>query len=129
MTPADGDIVIPQKVGQMILTKAKLKPNVTRAEMTQFRVLNGIPWHKIDFNDEMILCVEDEDRISYFKGCYLGQEVIARVHYKGHAPKQLVTKMLRDCDADQRKQLTSRVTDPRSGDFIGFVFDKTEEPL
>ncbi len=123
--PAEEDVVIPQKAGIMILTKRKLKCEVTKADMTLFRVLNNIPLHGTDFHDEMILCVADEERVSYLKGCYLGQEIVARVHYKGAPPKKLVAKLLRDCSPDQQKQMTSRVTDPRSGDFIGFVFDKT----
>ena len=123
--PPEGAVLIPQRVGQLWLTPAKLPTNVSRAEMTKFRVLNEIPWQGVDFDDEMILCVTDEERVSYFKGCYLGQEVVARVHYKGRPPKKLVVKMLRDCTVEQRKAMTSRVTDPSSGEIIGFVFDKT----
>jgi folate-binding protein YgfZ len=86
--------------------------------------VNEIPWQGVDFDEEMILCVADEERISYLKGCYLGQEVVARVHYKGRPPKKLVVKMLRDCTADQRKSITSRVTHPATGEVTGFVFEK-----
>ena len=27
--------------------------------------------------------------ISYTKGCYIGQEIIARIHFRGHVAKQL----------------------------------------
>jgi folate-binding protein YgfZ len=30
-----------------------------------------------------------EDAISYSKGCYLGQEVVARIHYRGHVNHEL----------------------------------------
>jgi folate-binding protein YgfZ len=31
-----------------------------------------------------------EDAISYDKGCYLGQEVVARVHFRGHVNRRLM---------------------------------------
>ena len=30
-----------------------------------------------------------EDMISYTKGCYVGQEIIARIHFRGHVAKKL----------------------------------------
>jgi folate-binding protein YgfZ len=30
-----------------------------------------------------------EELISYTKGCYVGQEIIARIHFRGHVAKQL----------------------------------------
>ena len=30
-----------------------------------------------------------EGMISYTKGCYIGQEIIARIHFRGHIAKQL----------------------------------------
>lgn len=32
-----------------------------------------------------------DDAVSYAKGCYLGQEIIARIHFRGHVPKRLAT--------------------------------------
>ena len=118
-------VIIPQKVGKLILTAVKLPANVTEQEMTIFRVVNAIPWQGADFDEDMVLCVADEELISYLKGCYLGQEIVARVHYKGSPPKKLVVKMLRDCDTEQRRALSSRVTHPSTGEITGFVFDKS----
>ena len=121
----EGGVVIPQRVGRLLLTLTEMKTNVTRDEMTKFRVVNEIPWQGVDFDEEMVLCVADEELISYLKGCYLGQEVVARVHYKGRPPKKLVVKMLRDCTSEQRKSMTSRITHPATGEVTGFVFEKT----
>jgi len=30
-----------------------------------------------------------EEMISYKKGCYIGQEIIARIHFRGHVAKRL----------------------------------------
>ncbi len=32
--------------------------------------------------------------ISYNKGCYIGQEIIARIHFRGHVAKQLTGLIL-----------------------------------
>jgi tRNA-modifying protein YgfZ len=120
-----GDVFIPQAEGRMMLTPRDIKPNVSKTDFTRFRVRNRIPLQGVDFDDELILSVADEERISYLKGCYLGQEIIARVHYKGMPPKRLNVKMLRDCPPEQAKTMTSKVIDHATGELTGFVFDKT----
>jgi aminomethyltransferase len=35
-----------------------------------------------------------EGLISYNKGCYIGQEIIARIHFRGHIAKQLTGLIL-----------------------------------
>ena len=125
----EGDVFIPQRAGRLWLTSSSAEADVTRDEMTKFRILNEIPWQGVDFDEEMILCVTDEEFVSYLKGCYLGQEVVARVHYRGRPPKKLVVKMLRDCTVEQRKAMTSRMTHPATGEITGFVFDKTEDQV
>ena len=119
-----GDVFIPQKIGRLWLTPSVLQTDVPESEMTKFRLIHEIPWQGVDFNDEMVLCV-DEELVSHLKGCYLGQEVVARVHYKGYPPKRLVVKMLRDCSSEQRLLMTSRAVLPSSGEVTGFVFEKT----
>lgn len=48
------------------------------------RIESGIPKYGVDFGeDELIMEAGMEDAISYTKGCYLGQETIARVKYQG----------------------------------------------
>lgn len=71
----------------IIATKKELK-NAREEEFNSYRLKNNIPLPGIDFNNEMILNVS-EDFVSYSKGCYLGQEVIARVKYLGKPPKKL----------------------------------------
>jgi len=126
---AEGELFIPQRAGRLWLASSPQNSNVSSGDMTLFRVKNDIPWQGVDFNDELLLCVGDEEYVSYLKGCYLGQEMIARVHYRGRPPKKLNVKWLRDCSAEQRKTMTSRVTDPSTGESVGFVFDKTGEEV
>lgn len=55
------------------------------------RVENGLPWFGADVTEENFPKeVRLDDHVSYEKGCYLGQETIARMHYRGHPNWQLV---------------------------------------
>jgi folate-binding protein YgfZ len=56
------------------------------------RIEAGRPEWGIDMDDTMLAQEMDLDRlnaISYTKGCYTGQETVARVHYRGHVNRLL----------------------------------------
>jgi folate-binding protein YgfZ len=54
------------------------------------RIEAGIPRYGLDLSDENIpLEIENQDMISFTKGCYVGQEVIARLKFLGQANKHL----------------------------------------
>ncbi len=64
---------------------------VSAAAWETWRVEHGIPRCGLDF-DERNLPQETglADRtVSFEKGCYTGQEVVARIHYRGHVNRQL----------------------------------------
>ncbi len=55
------------------------------------RVEAALPIIGIDMDESNLPLEAGLDRaISYTKGCYLGQEVVARLHYRGHVNKKLV---------------------------------------
>jgi folate-binding protein YgfZ len=55
------------------------------------RVEAGIPRFGADFGpDNFPQETGIEEAVSYTKGCYLGQEVVARIHYRGGVQRQLV---------------------------------------
>lgn len=65
------------------------------ADETQFhhrRVLAGFPWYGIDVNASNLPQEADRDRdaICFTKGCYLGQETVARLDALGQVQKKLV---------------------------------------
>ncbi|MBI3989783.1 MAG: aminomethyl transferase family protein [candidate division NC10 bacterium] len=64
---------------------------VGMAALETLRVEAGIPRYGIDM-DENTLALEilPEKAISYTKGCYIGQESVARMTYRGHVNKKLV---------------------------------------
>jgi len=55
------------------------------------RIEAGTPIYNIDFGAESLPAETGvlNDRVSFTKGCYLGQEIVARLHARGH-PRQVV---------------------------------------
>ncbi len=55
------------------------------------RIENGRPWFGVDVTEDNFPAESSlESHVSYEKGCYLGQETIARMHYRGHPNWKLV---------------------------------------
>lgn len=101
------------------------------------RVERGLPVHGIDFSEADLAqeAGQDARAISFDKGCYTGQEVVARIHFRGH-----VNRILRGFrlpaspvgpgavlyEAERpRATLTSVVRSPRYGT-IGLGLARTE---
>lgn len=63
------------------------------AAFQQRRVLAGFPWYGIDLNESNLPQEADrnEQSISFTKGCYLGQETVARLDALGQVQKKLVS--------------------------------------
>ena len=73
------------------------------------RIENGIPLYGVDMDENTIVPELGLDGlISYNKGCYIGQEIIARIHFRGHVAKQLAGLILSEPGAiATRSELTS----------------------
>lgn len=57
----------------------------------QFRPLFGLSRSGADFNVQMTPHEASlKDAVSFNKGCYVGQEPISRIHFRGHPSKKLV---------------------------------------
>jgi tRNA-modifying protein YgfZ len=54
------------------------------------RIESGLPKYGVDMDETTIVPELGLDGlISYNKGCYIGQEIIARIHFRGHVAKSL----------------------------------------
>jgi len=54
------------------------------------RIEAGLPRYGVDMDETNIVTETTlEDAVSYTKGCYVGQEIIARIKYRGHVAKKL----------------------------------------
>jgi aminomethyltransferase len=89
------------------------------------RVEWGIPTYGVDIS-EANLAQEtglEEEAISYEKGCYLGQEVVARVHFRGH-----VNRHLRGLRFAKRAPPAGSHLSDEGGKEIGAVTSAVESP-
>jgi folate-binding protein YgfZ len=53
------------------------------------RIEAGIPRFGVDMDDTNVVTEALDEAVSYTKGCYVGQEIIARIKYRGHVAKKL----------------------------------------
>ena len=64
---------------------------VSEAAFEIARIEAGVPREGPDINEKYILLETGrDDAVSYTKGCYLGQEIIARIHWRGQPAKRLM---------------------------------------
>ena len=69
----------------------------TSAVLETARILGGIPRLGLEIDERTLpqeVRFEELGAISYTKGCYLGQETVARIHFRGHPNRRLVTLAL-----------------------------------
>ena len=66
-------------------------PTVGEDELERMRIEAGTPRWGHELDDSMLPAEAglDDTHISFAKGCYPGQEPIARLHYRGHVNKRL----------------------------------------
>ena len=92
--PAIGDLRITQSIGYLsLLPDSSALGNLRElSEDTYliFRLENNIPLQGIDFDQQMFLEIAQQDWVSFTKGCYPGQEVMARVHNLSNPGRKLV---------------------------------------
>jgi folate-binding protein YgfZ len=77
--------------GEEVLDERPVGQEVDEEELERWRIESGIPRWGREI-DERILPAEaglDETHISFTKGCYPGQEPIARQHYRGKVNRKL----------------------------------------
>ncbi len=54
------------------------------------RIEAGLPRYGVDMDDTNVVTETSlDDAVSYTKGCYVGQEIIARIKYRGHVARKL----------------------------------------
>jgi folate-binding protein YgfZ len=98
------------------LVESGARPVGTDA-LNVLRIEAGIPWYGHDVDETVILPeTRLEHLVSYNKGCYIGQEVVARVKYRGHVNRALTGLVL---DGDRVPESGAKVLD--DGKEIGRV--------
>ena len=89
------------------------------------RIETGTPWYGVDIDDSNLPQeVGRIDRaVSFTKGCYIGQETIARIRTYGHVNRSLV-----GLKADGDSPVTSKSKVIRGGKEIGHVTSSVWSP-
>jgi folate-binding protein YgfZ len=117
--------------GTVEVLDAAVEPSLDAEELERARIEAGVPaWGKE--LDDSILPAEaglDDTHISFSKGCYPGQEPIARLRHRGHVNRKL---RVLEVDAKAGDELVwegkavGRVTSSVPGVALGYV--RTEVP-
>jgi tRNA-modifying protein YgfZ len=72
------------------------------------RIENGVPLYGIDMDETTVVSETGlPEIISYKKGCYIGQEIIARIYFRGHIAKQLQGLILDDSNVKSNDEIKS----------------------
>lgn len=88
------------------------------------RIESGTPLFGVDMTEATIPIEANlQDAISYTKGCYIGQEVIARVDARGHVNRQLVGLLLGDAGLPEAG---TKVFSPDRE--VGWITSATQSP-
>ncbi len=100
------------------------------------RIENGIPLYGVDM-DETTVVLETglDEAVSFNKGCYIGQEIIARIHFRGHVAKKLTGLIFDEENAEVKPgdeiksvegknagKITSVTYSPKPGKTIALAF-------
>jgi folate-binding protein YgfZ len=113
--------------GTVEVLDEELEPTLSADELERIRIEAGVPaWGKEI--DDSILPAEaglEETHISFVKGCYPGQEPVARLHNRGHVNRSL---RVLEVEAAQRGEeirwqgkVVGRITSAVPGVALGFV--------
>ena len=70
---------------------AGLEPTLSEEELELLRIENGVPRWEREIDDRILPAEAglDETHVSFSKGCYPGQEPVARLHFRGHPNRGL----------------------------------------
>jgi folate-binding protein YgfZ len=86
------------------------------------RIENGIPKYGVDMDETTIVPeLSLEGLISYNKGCYIGQEIIARIYFRGHVAKQLTGLIFEDASAEIKPSDEIKTSDGKNAGRITSV--------
>jgi hypothetical protein len=120
---SDQKIYMDVDTSQTLWTTEPHANNISDEEFILFRLNDHLPLMGIDYQaDEFILNVHEHDYVSYTKGCFLGQEPVAKVHNRAKPSRKLIVAFEDKCSTEQVLKMTSKIQDPVSGRIKGFVF-------
>ncbi|TAN65083.1 MAG: folate-binding protein [Methylobacter sp.] len=85
------------------------------AQWRYLDIISGIPWLSAATSEQFIPQMLNLDKlggISFNKGCYTGQEIVARTHYLGKAKREM---FLAECDTLEPPEPNTAIIDDSTG--------------
>ena len=123
ITPSDQRIYIDVNSSQAVWTIAAHANSMADEAFTLYRLEHQMPQMGQDYQaGEFVLNVHEYDYVSYTKGCFLGQEPVAKVHNRARPSRKLIVQFEDKCTSEEALRMTSKVIDPASGRSKGFIF-------
>lgn len=137
------DVVVPRETGEEAF-RSLVGAGAVEIDRETWNILRteaGLPLYGIDIDETTTLPELGQRGISYDKGCYIGQEVVARIKYIGHVNRRFVGFVCAGSDIPEVRAsvqvqgkdvgyITTAVFSPRLGKAIclGFVYRAAAEP-
>lgn len=98
---------------------------VSSDSLETLRIEAGIARYGVDVDETNVVTETNlDDAVSFTKGCYIGQEIIARIKYRGHVAKKLTGLLL---DLNTRID-TGAIIVSEDGKEIGRITSATYSP-
>src|SRR6266571_3457215 len=107
------------------------------AALEILRIEAGLPLYGLDMDETNVVSETNlDDAVSFTKGCYVGQEIIARIKYRGHVAKKLTGVMfdhamkidngarIRSIDDKEIGRVTSVTLSPHLGRTVALAYIK-----
>ena len=96
------------------------------------RIEAGVPRYGVDVSEtNVVLEAVSDDAVSFTKGCYIGQEIIARIRWRGHVAKKLTGFVFDEAPGDRlepRSFTGAKVYAANEGREIGRVTSCARSP-
>jgi folate-binding protein YgfZ len=110
--------------GAVELLDSSLEPTISEDELELRRIEAGVPRWGRELDDRVLPAEAGLDRthISFSKGCYPGQEPVARLHYRGHVNRTLQVVELDDETTVERVTSSARRPD---GSVVALAYVRT----
>jgi folate-binding protein YgfZ len=133
-----GEGIATEFPGAVELLDAGLEPTLDADELELRRIEAGVPRWGRELDDRVLPAEAglDATHVSFSKGCYPGQEPVARLHYRGKANRSLRVLELDDVPAYDAElvhegKVVGRVTSAArraDGSVVALAYVRTEVP-
>ncbi|MGH3048534.1 MAG: YgfZ/GcvT domain-containing protein, partial [Gaiellaceae bacterium] len=134
----DGDGIATDAPGAVETLDAGLEPTLSGDQLELWRIENAVPRWGREIDDRILPAEAGLDRthVSFSKGCYPGQEPVARLHFRGHPNRGLRVLELAelpppDAELIHEGRAVGRVTSAArrpDGSVVALAYVRTEVP-